>query len=100
MLATTDKHFWEPIRKSIFDNFIRYGVGLTPIKLPVVTYISRQLTRRRLTEESHTSLVSALEELQAEGICEVHVAQMEKMTLHEQLELMFRSTVGVAGLPR
>lgn len=92
MEAEVDPQFWAPIRNSVVSNFAG-SVEESKPALPVVTYISRQGGGRRLTKESDLSLVSALQELQVEGICQVYVAQMEKMTLHAQIELVSRSTV-------
>jgi hypothetical protein len=59
----------------------------------VVTYISRQANGRRLRSEAHESLLEALGELEDEGICEVRVAEMQGMTLAEQIEVASSSTV-------
>jgi len=67
--------------------------------MPFVTYIVRQGGARRLAESDHEGLVKALKELELGGICQVNVAQMEKMSLEQQIEVMARSTVlvGVHG---
>lgn len=64
-----------------------------------MTYISRQSTGRRLREEDHAGLVRSLRELDAEGVCEVHVVRMEGMSLKAQIELVARTSVlvGVHG---
>lgn len=96
--------FWEPIRRSMLSYVVGYvadldlwGRVLAPSiaqsRVPVVTYISRQDTGRRLTDESHLSLVEALKELEREGICEVNIPQMEKLNVKQQLEMMGRTTV-------
>ncbi|KAF8868856.1 hypothetical protein BD779DRAFT_1793224 [Infundibulicybe gibba] len=69
--------FWEPVASS----------------KPVVTYISRQGGGRRLRDADHQGLVAALEELEAEGVCEVFVARMETMSIKEQVAAAARSTV-------
>jgi hypothetical protein len=96
--------FWEPLRKSTLQHVLDYvpvlngdGHVIAPhqaiTQLPIVTYISRQGGGRRLVAEDHENLVKALKELEWLGLCTVHVAAMEKMTLKEQLELMAKSTV-------
>ena len=60
---------------------------------PLVTYISRQSSRRRLTEESHKELVKALESHAKANDWELLVVEAEKMTKEEQLQLAARTTV-------
>lgn len=73
------------------------GIGTVisePIsKAPVVTYISQQGGIRRLTEEAHNNLVEALNVLQDEGLYEVNVVAMEKITFFQQIEAVARTTV-------
>ncbi|KAF8641810.1 hypothetical protein AX16_009791 [Volvariella volvacea WC 439] len=66
---------------------------------PIVTYISRQGGGRRLVQSDHIGLVAALQRLEDEGVCKIHVAQMEKMSLREQIDLVASSSVivGVHG---
>ncbi|KAK4688610.1 hypothetical protein P7C73_g1504, partial [Tremellales sp. Uapishka_1] len=66
---------------------------------PVVTYISRQSSRRRLTPESHAELVAALEERSAKFGWELVIVEAEKMTKEEQFALAGRTTImlGVHG---
>ena len=66
-----------------------------PSKKPIVTYISRQTTGRRLTDESHEGLVRALRELEEEGICEVRIPVMERLSLGEQVAEVASSTVSI-----
>lgn len=60
---------------------------------PVVVYISRQGGGRRLPAEDHELLVGSLLQLEAEGMCEVHVVAMERMGLRAQVEVVSRATV-------
>jgi hypothetical protein len=60
---------------------------------PIVTYISRQSTGRRLTPEDHEGLVKALRELEEEGICEIRIPVMEHLNLGEQIAEVASSTV-------
>ncbi|KAF8345464.1 hypothetical protein F5887DRAFT_884888 [Amanita rubescens] len=101
--VTVPPGFWEPLRRTAVENALGYlpdalGSG-DGGKLPVVTYISRQSTGRRLREEDHEGLVRSLRELDEEGLCEVHVVRMERMSLKAQIELVARTTVlvGVHG---
>ncbi|KAF8996225.1 hypothetical protein BDQ17DRAFT_1392068 [Cyathus striatus] len=111
MNITVADDFWEPVRQSLVQNLLGYipkienskGVVRAPLteerKMPVVTYISRQGGGRRLIHEDHLGLVNALEELESEGICEVNIAMMERMSMKEQIAAAARSTiiVGVHG---
>jgi hypothetical protein len=98
--------FWSPLRKSLTRNLLGYlpefasltdHAVLSPpqdkSEKPVVTYIDRQGTGRRLTDESHESMVDALLELEKEGVCEVQTVRMENVSLREQVRLVTRSTV-------
>jgi hypothetical protein len=109
MNVTAPDGFWTPIQKSLVQNILGYlptvegrGVDVSQLEAvstkPVVTYISRQVAGRRLLEKDHEGLVGALRELETEGICEVHVAMMERMTVKQQIELVARSTVRVQFL--
>ncbi len=98
--------FWSPLRKTLTTNLLGYlptFASLTDRRVtsppseksdkPVVTYVDRQGTSRRLIEESHNGLVEALKELEREGLCEVQIARMEKLGLREQIRLAARSAV-------
>lgn len=96
--------FWEPIRAATVRNTVGYvpilnsrGVVIAPPEAvsnkPIVTYISRQGGGRKLLPADHDSLVEALEELEWDGLCDVHIPMMEKMSLKEQIELVAKSTV-------
>ncbi|KAF8202666.1 hypothetical protein K438DRAFT_1757988 [Mycena galopus ATCC 62051] len=72
-----------------------------PAKI-VITYISRQSAgQRKLTPESHTGLVQALEELVARkgNKWELIVVEAEKLSKDEQLQIAARTTIllGVHG---
>ncbi|KAF8886796.1 hypothetical protein BD779DRAFT_1529729 [Infundibulicybe gibba] len=93
--------FWEPVRTSAIQNLLGYipkldprGAVMSPAQVvsskPVVTYISRQGGGRRLRDADHQGLV--VEELEAEGVCEVFVARMETMSIKEQVAAAARST--------
>jgi hypothetical protein len=62
---------------------------------PVVTYLSRQTAaHRRLTEETHSELLRALEELEEEGVAEVHVEEFtDADPKDEQVAKLSRTTV-------
>ncbi|KAF9458149.1 hypothetical protein BDZ94DRAFT_1174146 [Collybia nuda] len=110
MNVTVPDGFWAPIQKSLVQNILGYlpavedrGVGMNPLEAvsmkPLVTYISRQAAGRRLLEKDHEGLVGALRKLEEEGICDVQVAMMERMTVRDQIDLVARSTIilGVHG---
>ncbi|KAF7378140.1 EGF domain-specific O-linked N-acetylglucosamine transferase [Mycena sanguinolenta] len=54
---------------------------------------------RRLSAEDHDGLIEALRELHAEGICDVRVVTLERMTLREQIHVAARTSIliGVHG---
>ncbi|KAJ2925006.1 hypothetical protein H1R20_g12078, partial [Candolleomyces eurysporus] len=113
MNVTAPTGFWEPLRSALARNLFGYvpevksdGKPLVPPPFkgnagsrPIVTYISRQSTGRRLTDESHQGLVAALRELEEEGICTVRIPILEHMSLRDQLAEVASSTilVGVHG---
>jgi capsular polysaccharide biosynthesis protein len=59
----------------------------------VVTYIVRQGTRRRLTDEDHNLLVEALEEMAKRHGWELNVVQAERLNKDEQVRIMAKTTV-------
>ncbi|KAJ7773830.1 hypothetical protein B0H16DRAFT_1303994 [Mycena metata] len=101
MNVSAPPDFWAPVRTSLWRNTL----GTVPVlkntihRPPLVTYISRQGSGRRLVAEDHDALVTALRALEVDGVCEFRLAVMERMTLREQIELVSRSTilVGVHG---
>ena len=60
---------------------------------PIVTYISRQSSRRRLTAESHTELVKAMEERAKKLDFEFLVIEAEKLSKEEQIAIAAKTTV-------
>ncbi|KAF5392389.1 hypothetical protein D9757_001565 [Collybiopsis confluens] len=94
--------YWEPLR-----HYVLAGYGISRLSRaspgnsgrPVVTYISRQKTGRRLASEAHEGLVRSLRQLEEEGLCDVHIPVMEQLSLKEQIELASWTTilVGVHG---
>lgn len=60
---------------------------------PVITYISRQSSRRRLSKISHESLVRALEESSDKLGYELNIVEAEKLGLEEQFALAGKTTV-------
>jgi protein O-GlcNAc transferase len=97
MNVTVPQDFWAPVRESLWRNILAPGFISGTIHnfstLPLVTYVSRQGAGRRLVAADHDALVVALKSLEAEGICEVQVAALERTGVREQIELVSRSTV-------
>jgi hypothetical protein len=60
----------------------------------VITYISRQGSKRHLIEEDHIALVDALEDLADRKGWYLNVVQAERLTKDEQVQLMGETTVG------
>jgi hypothetical protein len=128
-LGNVSRWWWEPIRRQVLrfsevpDDIINrnlegYGavdpvewegktaaeIGYTPLKppgdyKPVVTYISRQKSRRRLTPDSHAKLVAALEEKAKKVGFELIVVEAERYTKEEQFAIAGKTTImlGVHG---
>lgn len=55
------KDYWRPIRELVTE-FATQPFDTTEPTRPVITYISRQKTGRRLKDKHHQQLVAALEE--------------------------------------
>lgn len=70
-----------------------------PKHRPLVTYISRQSSRRRLTPDSHADLVQALQSHSKANGWDLMVVEAEKMSKEEQLNLAAKTTImlGVHG---
>ncbi|KAL0253653.1 hypothetical protein I308_101028 [Cryptococcus tetragattii IND107] len=67
--------------------------------VPVVVYINRQLTHRRLVDEDAKALLEEMAKLDKEGVIEFHNAQMEKLPRVQQFCLALRADImfGVHG---
>ncbi|KAI0633648.1 hypothetical protein C8Q77DRAFT_1271579 [Trametes polyzona] len=65
----------------------------------VITYISRQSSKRHLLEPDHAALVAALEEMAKRHGWELNVVEAEKLSKEQQLSIAARTTVmlGVHG---
>jgi hypothetical protein len=110
MTVSAPEDYWAPIRKALAENLLGYipeldvnGAVTGPTTVPglvttkpVVTYISRQGAGRRLTDKDHEGLVEALRGLEKEGLCEVHIPLMERMSLQDQIALPAKSTVSLS----
>ncbi|WVO17415.1 hypothetical protein L204_105107 [Cryptococcus depauperatus] len=126
-VGTTSKWWWEPVRRAVLryagldediiarnleghgavDPVLLHGAGVDvvePLSLPgtynpVITYISRQNSRRHLTPESHADLVNALTERAKKLNWELVIVEAEKMSKEEQFALAGRTTImlGVHG---
>ena len=64
---------------------------------PLVTYISRQNSRRHLTDESHKGLVAALEKRSKALGFELVVVAAETLSKEEQIALAARTTVSFSS---
>ncbi|KAF9071833.1 hypothetical protein BDP27DRAFT_1321455 [Rhodocollybia butyracea] len=101
--------YWKPLQTKLTQNLlgessespqdITRETATTVKSKPVVIYISRQKTGRRLADKDHEALVHSLLKLQDEGFCKVEIPVMENLSVKEQIELVSRSTimVGVHG---
>ncbi|KAF9071796.1 hypothetical protein BDP27DRAFT_1446017 [Rhodocollybia butyracea] len=102
----TPSSYWKQLQAKLTQNLlegssqdIAQGTATVVKRKPIITYISRQKTGRRLADKDHQALVLSLLELQDEGFCEVEIPVMENMSVKEQIELVSRSTImlGVHG---
>lgn len=90
-------HWWAPIARNVMKFA---GLSELPdMERPVITYISRQSSGRRLIAEDHELLVEALYALEDEYGYEVNIVSMEKLSREEQMKLAVRTTImlGVHG---
>ena len=106
--------FWQPIRDTVVRNILGYlpelddtGEAVEPSTAeprsstkvkPVVTYISRQESARRLDEKDHEGLIDALQALEKQGVCDFNILDTERATLVEQISLTAKSTVVIVAL--
>jgi len=109
------RHWWAPVRRAV----VEYAAGERDVvwpgeaeldaiakgrtvkrERPVITYINRQSTGRRLLDQDHDALVAALEELGRKYDYEVVVASMEFMNKCDQIYLSSRTTVRLLAFHR
>ncbi|KIM32505.1 hypothetical protein M408DRAFT_20780 [Serendipita vermifera MAFF 305830] len=92
--------WWEPIRQSVVAFALPPGQkSRTSRSKPVITYISRQKTGRRLRDADHDALVLELYRLGRDHGYEVNIPMMEDLDKSSQVTLLGRTTilVGVHG---
>lgn len=65
--------------------------------VPVVTYINRQKTGRRLTDEDAENLLVVMSELDRQGVIEFHNAEMENIPRIAQFCLATKTDVSGVG---
>jgi hypothetical protein len=105
------RHWWAPVRRAVveyaagarsvvwpgeveLDALLTKGATEKPRgERPVITYVNRQSTGRRLLDQDHEALVAALEDLGRKYDYEVVVASMEFMNKFDQIYLSSRTTV-------
>jgi hypothetical protein len=89
-----------PLRERMLSLGHFYGCKLEHrhANVPVVTYINRQKTGRRLTDEDAENLLIAMQELDRQGVIEFHNAEMENIPRTEQFCLATKSDVSVHRL--
>jgi protein O-GlcNAc transferase len=92
--------FWSPLR----DRTLRHhgikleGTAGPRAGVPVLGYVDRQKTGRRLTPEVHDGLVQLLEKLHAEGTIVFEHLQFEDFTPQQQLSQVAPVDVSRRGL--
>lgn len=88
------------------DTDVNVGVGVSEVEplatpgtySPLVTYISRQNSRRRLTPESHADLVRHLEDRAKTVGFELVIVEAEKLSMEDQFALAGRTTVSMTDV--
>jgi len=103
--------WWEPVRQAVLQfagGVVNHNTIVakeldaiekdTPDVLPmpervVITYISRQSSKRHLISEDHDGLVAALEDLVDRKGWGLNVVQAERLTKDEQVRVMGETTV-------
>lgn len=92
-------HWLGPLRRRLlagYEGNITTGTtaaGAPKTKLPVITYITRQQTTRKLTDKGHEDLMRELDAIRKEGLAEVNVEQFEERGIQDQIAIMGRTSV-------
>jgi hypothetical protein len=95
------ENWLKPLRERLLEGYkgpIPVGTtksGAPDTKLPVITYITRQQTTRRLTNESHAELMLELDQIKREGLAEVNVEIFEERSVQDQIAIMGRTSVSL-----
>jgi hypothetical protein len=98
-LTAEPKHSHPIGQNPLVDEMTHGGVETTHVKgdyKPVITYISRQGSRRRLANESHEDLIRHLEERRDKLGYELNVVEAERLSREEQIALAGKTTVSLA----
>ncbi|OCF41270.1 hypothetical protein I317_04928 [Kwoniella heveanensis CBS 569] len=100
-LLNVTREWMDPLRNQIKKLVQTEGceVKRNDPEVPVVVYVNRQLTGRRLVDADAAELLEEMEKLDAEGVIEFHNAFMEKIPRTDQFCLALRSDImfGVHG---
>jgi hypothetical protein len=92
-------HWLAPLRQRLLEGYkgpipIESTPGLPlATKLPVITYITRQTTTRKLTDQSHAELIVELDRIKKEKLAEVNIEVFEERTVQDQIAIMGRTSV-------
>jgi hypothetical protein len=85
--------FWTPTRQAMLDyvgapvlNRPRIGASLSP--LPKIVYVDRQTSRRRLSDDDHRDLMTALLTFRDTGKITFRHAKLEEMSHEEQVGMV------------
>lgn len=86
-LVSAPLDWMEPLRQSIKRLVLADGCSVQRRKrdVPVVTYVNRQLTGRRLRAPDAEALVAAMKNLEQQGIIEFNDAVMERKSRIDQV---------------
>ncbi|KAF7419581.1 hypothetical protein PC9H_002172 [Pleurotus ostreatus] len=87
--------WWSPLRHSLMQ---RIGIEGNARSRPVITYIDRQATGRKLVQEDHDAFVTALAKFGEDHDVEINSVQMEHLSKAEQFDIGTRTDVSAALL--
>lgn len=93
MMTPSSPNWYQPIRRAVFSRLELPAPGVALPVRPLVTYISRQGSRRSLADSSHDALLKELDRAWMEEGWDVEVVQMGKLSKRDQIALISRTTV-------
>ncbi|ORX35809.1 hypothetical protein BD324DRAFT_81109 [Kockovaella imperatae] len=90
------KGFFDPARQKVFKSL---GIAKPSDPIPVIVYIDRQSTERRMSQESQYALLALGESMQARGVIRWKHVILEDLTPEQQIEIVSDASVllGIHG---
>ena len=84
--------WWETMRTQILSRHKSDYPKPSPNR-PVITYLSRQMTGRRLTDQAHLDVIEELQSIAKTGKAEYRMEVFEDVPVPEQWARLARTTV-------